>query len=185
MGVCPVKMMSGKVSVGTGLTSDYQVIDLPYGNGAFSMTILLPNRHDDVNAIASRLDGEEWDRAIGLITSRQELEVSLPRFRLEYETNLNDALKAMGMPQAFVPGGADFSGMSMAAGPDLYISEVKHKTFVQVDEEGTEAAAATQVGVSVVSLPVGIRVDRPFIVAIRERLSGTILFLGKVVEPTE
>jgi serine protease inhibitor len=110
--------------------------------------------------------------------------VSLPRFSLEYEKSLNDTLKELGIVQAFRPLGADFTGMS-SAGKQLYISEVKHKTFLKVDEEGTEAAAVTQVGISLTSAPVGIRVDRPFIVAIRERHSGTILFLGKVVLPED
>jgi len=87
------------------------------------------------------------------------------------------------MRQAFIPDGADFSRLSRTAGPHLYISFVKQNSFVDVNEVGTEAAAVTVVGVGVTSLPPQVRVDRPFVFAIRERLSGTILFMGKIVEP--
>ena len=101
----------------------------------------------------------------------------LPRFKLEYGVNLNDTLKALGMEIAFI-GGADFSGMA----PNLLISEVKHKTFVEVNEEGTEAAAAT--GVTILeSVPPDFRVDRPFFFAIYDAETETILFMGTVTEP--
>jgi serpin B len=89
------------------------------------------------------------------------------------------------MRQAFVPGGADFTRLSPTLGRDLFISFVKQKTFVDVNEVGTEAAAVTAVGVFVTSLPqrTVVRVDRPFVFAIRERLSGTILFIGKIMQP--
>jgi serpin B len=107
----------------------------------------------------------------------------MPKFSRSYETRLNDVLSAMGMGSAFSDG-ADFSRFSSdyAAG-DLCISEVKHKTFVEVNEEGTEAAAATSVGMVNTSAPQPIVIDRPFLLAIRERHSGTILFLGRIVDP--
>src|SRR5690606_38607749 len=104
-------------------------------------------------------------------------------FRLEYEQELSEVLQAMGMRQAFAPGGADFSGMVNGNGENLYLSSVLQKTFVEVNEEGTEAAVATSVGVSVTSLPPTMRIDRPFLFAIRENFSGAILFLGKVADP--
>src|SRR5690606_1471993 len=109
--------------------------------------------------------------------------LAVPRFRLEYEQELSEALEAMGMQRAFVPGGANFSGMSASHGEELYLSSVLQKTFVEVNEEGTEAAAATSVGVSVTSLPPTMRIDRPFLFAIRENFSGAILFIGKIVDP--
>jgi serpin B len=113
-------------------------------------------------------------------------DIYLPKFKLEYKKKLNDMLIAMGMSIAFTPGAADFTNIDRRGG--LFISEVMHKTFVQVDEEGTEAAAVTSVGISRTSIGPSdnfiMRVDRPFIVVIRERHSGTILFIGKVVEPT-
>jgi len=98
---------------------------------------------------------------------------------------LNDILKALGMEIAFIPDQADLTGIYK--GPEnLYISEVKHKTFVEVNEEGTEAAAATSVGLTLASAApsFSMRVDRPFVFFIRERSSGVILFIGKIVEPT-
>ena len=101
----------------------------------------------------------------------------LPRFKLEYEATLNNTLEALGMGIAF-GSGADFSGM----GPNLFISEVRHKTFVEVNEEGTEAAAVTAV-VGVKSVPSVFRVDRPFFFAIYDAETETILFMGTVTEP--
>ena len=106
----------------------------------------------------------------------------MPKFRLEYEKELSETLAALGMPTAF-GSLADFTGMSSAAGDELAISEVKHKSFVEVNEEGTEAAAVTSVGVVVTSTPTELRIDRPFLFAIREQFSGSILFMGKIVLP--
>jgi serpin B len=111
-----------------------------------------------------------------------EVDLWLPKLQLEWSRKLNDDLQALGMRTAFIPGGADFTAMS-SLGDGLYISRVKQKTFVKIDEEGTEAAAVTSTGVTTTSvqLPVTMRVDRPFIFAIRERLTGTVLFMGKIV----
>ena len=112
----------------------------------------------------------------------REIIFELPRFTLAYERMLNDDLTAMGMGIAFDPQRADFSRIASVAPERLFISFVKQKAFVAVDELGTEAAAVTAVGVALTSLPVipTMRVDRPFLFAIRERLSGTILFMGKI-----
>jgi serine protease inhibitor len=177
----PVQMMNTDGRFLYASTPEYQAVDLPYGNGAFTMTIVLPPHGGDVDQLLASLDAERWNGILGSLTESQ-IHVSLPRFRLEYEQSLNDVLEAMGMRRAFIPGGADFTRMS-SRGEDLYVSEVLHKTFVEVNEEGTEAAAATKVTISVVSMPPGIRVDRPFVFAIRERFSGTILFQGKIVDP--
>jgi serpin B len=115
------------------------------------------------------------------VSSLHESDVSvyLPRFRIEWERLLNDDLQQLGMRHAF--GAADFTRMS-PRGLDLYITKVLQKTFVDVDEEGTEAAAATMVGIGVTSAPASFRADRPFLVVIRERFSGTILFIGKIAQ---
>ena len=109
----------------------------------------------------------------------------MPKFTMRWEALLNDPLQALGMRQAFLGNVADFTRMSRAAGDHLYISKVKQKSFVDVHEEGTEAAAVTSVEIRVTCAcgPQVIRIDRPFIFAIRERFSGTILFLGKIVRP--
>jgi serpin B len=103
---------------------------------------------------------------------------------MEYEITYNDILKSMGMEHAFNEGLADFSGIADVSPQNLYISEVKHKTFVRVDEEGTEAAAVTSVGVGLTSLPPSMTVNRPFVFIIHERESGTNLFMGKVKDPS-
>jgi serpin B len=110
------------------------------------------------------------------------LVVSMPRFTVASDLGLNDALAALGMPTAFCgPWVTDFS--RMIAGVAACISNVRHKTWVEVNEEGTEAAAATSVEMGVTSVSQAIVVDRPFVFVIRERFSGTILFIGKVVDP--
>lgn len=158
---------------------EVQILELPYGNTAFTMTILLPAPDREINEFAASLTPElfnSWLNALG----ETKLSVDLPRFTLSYGRQLNEELKALGMEKAFVPDGADFTRMS-PLGRALFIQFVKQDTFVAVDEVGTEAAAVTTVGIGVTSAPPAIRIDRPFIFAIRERFSGTILFIGKVV----
>jgi serpin B len=115
-------------------------------------------------------------------------DISLPRFRVTYEAGLNDALKAMGMGVAFDPAQADFSGMMETSGQRVYISRVKHKTFAEVNEEGTEAAAVTSVEMRTTSLAAPTRtfrmvVDHPFFFAIRDNQTGAVLFMGSISEP--
>jgi len=162
-----------------------QAVDLAYGGGPFAMTVVLPREGGDVNALIGGLTASGWRDLTGGFTTR-EVDLYLPKFRLTWEDLLNAPLGALGMGIAFRPGEADFTGMSRQAGHQLFISKVKQKTFVDVNEEGTEAAAATAVEIGVTSVgperPV-MRVDRPFLFAIRERYSGTLLFIGKIVRP--
>ncbi len=114
---------------------------------------------------------------------RREGSIRLPRFKTDYDVTLNDSLKALGMEEAFSKQ-ANFSGI----GKNLAISQVKHKTFVEVNEEGTEAAAATSVGIVATSAtqkpePFKMIVDRPFFCAIRDNQTGSILFMGSIMEP--
>lgn len=163
-------------------TDTYQAVDLPYGGNAFSMTILLPKDPAGLGALVEGLDAEEWDHTLQQLHER-EVRLKLPRFELEYDVELNDVLSAMGMADAFDPGRADLSRMHRdALDLQLHVSKVKHKTFVEVDEAGTRAAGVTSVEVGFVSMPDQVRfeVDRPFLFAIRERFSGTILFVGAV-----
>lgn len=161
------------------------VLDLRYGGGAYSMTIVMPWDPAGMDALVAGLTLQQWNAWIAALDSTTAF-VSLPKFKLEYQLGLNDVLSALGMSVAFVPcpgvgDCADFTGMRSIR--DLYISEVMHKTFVDVNEEGTEAAAATSVGMAVASAPPSVVVDRPFLFAIRERFSGTILFMGRVMNP--
>jgi serpin B len=181
-GSLAVRMMQNQGRYGYAWLPDYEAVDLPYGNGAFTMTILLPPDGGDVNTFLGAFDDARWGQIVGTL-ARGEVVVELPRFRMEYEKTLNDPLKVLGINRAFDDRVADFSGMMDGPPGTLYITEVKHKTFVEVNEEGTEAAAATSVGIGITSAPPTFRVDRPFVFVIRERFSGTILFAGKIVAP--
>jgi serpin B len=158
-------------------------IDLPYGGKAFSMTIVMPPYGGGtIEALIGSLDAERWAEIIDGLSSA-ESNVVMPKFTLEYDIELNDVLKALGMEIAFDELNADFSNMYPPP-LQVFISKVKHKTFVDVNEEGTEAAAVTSVEIGLTSLPPTVYVDRPFVFAIRERFSGTILFVGRIMDPT-
>ena len=160
--------------------SRFQAVDLPYGGRAFSMTLLLPLQGLSVDSLAATLDAAAWEDIADGFHDR-DVQLFLPRFRMAYERTLNDDLTALGMVDAFDDLRADFTRMSPVDG--LFISRVKQKSWVDVNEEGTEAAAATKVSMAVVSSGPVVRADRPFLFFIRERLSGTILFAGKVASP--
>ena len=156
----------------------FQAVDLPYGGSAFSMSVLLPRPGMSVDDLAASLDPEQWEDIVSDLRET-DLQLFLPRFRLAHERKLNDDLAALGMVDAF-DHRADLTRLSPVGG--LWISSVKQKSWVDVNEEGTEAAAATAVTVVESAVPV-FRADRPFLFFIRERLSGTILFAGKLASP--
>ncbi|HEV8358227.1 MAG TPA: serpin family protein [Gemmatimonadales bacterium] len=162
-----------------GGTEDAEVVELLYGNGAFAMTLVLPRSGKTLGDLVAGLDTAQWNRWTATV-HEAEIGLTLPRFQLEYQRRLNDDLSALGMRIAFDDRRADFTRMADVAPERLYLTKVIQKTFVDVNEEGTEAAAATSVGIGVTSLPMTVAVDRPFLFAIRERLSGTILFLGQI-----
>lgn len=175
----PAKLMHRNGTMGFLGAKDYDAVDLPYGNSAFTMTVVLPHAGTSVEAVTSSLQSTAWSTAMGQLRV-VDVDLYLPRFRMEWSRTLNDDLKSLGMRDAFVDGGADLSRIGPSG---LFISYVKQKSYVDVNEEGTEAAAVTATGISITSAPqtVMMRVDRPFLFVIRERLSGTILFMGKVV----
>jgi serpin B len=177
----PVMLMRSQHGMRYLETPELQAVDLAYGGDAFAMTVILPKPGTDVETLAASLDSERWAAWVEQFDER-EVDLYLPKLKLEYERFLNEDLQALGMRQAFDYGVADFTRMS-PRGMELFISVVKHKTYVDVHEEGTEAAAVTSVEIRVESAPVipTMRVDRPYLFAIRERLSGTILFIGKIV----
>jgi serpin B len=165
-------------------TPEYTALELPYGGEAFAMTLVLPPEGVGLAEFVAGLDADAWKRILASLSPR-EPPVTLPKFRLEFDKQLNDVLKALGMEPAFDPSVADFSRMHRdALDMQLHLSEVKQKAFVEVDEKGTTAAAVTSVEVGVTSAPIGFTADRPFLFAIRERLSGTVLFTGLVYDPT-
>jgi serine protease inhibitor len=174
------KMMAQKATYAYYASEELQVIDLSYGERSFSMTIILPAQGKDIDQFAGELTQQQWNGLVNALDST-EVDLSMPKFKLEYEKNLNSELHALGMGIAF----SDFADFSRITHASLAISEVKHKTFVEVNEEGTEAAAVTSIGFRVTSLPSNpsMTINRPFIFAIREHASGTILFVGKIVNP--
>ncbi|MBL7067908.1 MAG: serpin family protein [Candidatus Marinimicrobia bacterium] len=176
------KMMSHQCDHNYFESEQFQAIDLPYGDAGFSMTILLPKPEVNIDSLIAQLNNETWNSWLGSF-SEQEVSFYLPKFKLEYEISLNDVLSALGMSVAFEPNLADFTNINKDG--NLYISNVKHKTFVKVNEEGTEAAAVTSVEITLTSISSGItmHINRPFVFAIRENHSGTILFIGKIIEP--
>ena len=182
-----VSMMYQEGKFGYCKDSDVQILELPYFGDELSMVILLPNEVDGLMALEQRLTAENLVRWIWLVsTNEREVELALPRFKQSCTFKLGEILMSMGMVDAFSQTSANFSGMDGTM--KLYISAVLHKAFVAVNEEGTEAAAATAVVVKMRSLPeapVIFCADHPFIFIIREKSSGSILFLGRVVRPTE
>ncbi|CAN5216838.1 serpin family protein [soil metagenome] len=173
----PVKMMNQEGAHRYFQTAEMEAVELPYGNGAFVMNVMLPAPGKDVDALIASLDTKQWQEWTNRFAEQQML-LQMPRFRIEYEKSFNQALQALGMGIAF-GGGHDFTGMSQR---NPWIDEVFQKTYVDVNEEGTEAAAVTKV-VMAESAPPTMRVDRPFIFAIRERFSGTLIFIGKIAAP--
>jgi len=175
------RFMTKEDTLSYRVADGWHAVEIPYGGGAWRMTVAVPlDTHglDDVmDDLETLLDPEAvWEERV--------MAIHLPRFELEWERVLNDDLKALGMTDAF-SGAADFTPMYRNALTDgLHVKEVKQKTFLEVDELGTEAAAVTSVEMGVVCAcgPPELRADRPFLLAIRERLSGTVLFAGLIVE---
>lgn len=161
-----------------------QIAELPYGNEAFSMVLMLPKPGVHVDRVIKELmNTQQWNGIVsGLEDFERKLTVSMPKFRFEYEKDLIPTLQAMGMTIPFMEGMADFSNMSSSGG--LYIGLVKQKTYVEVNEEGTEAAAVTVVGVEKSSVepddPLPFYVNRSFVYVIKEKSTGIILFTGKM-----
>jgi serpin B len=171
-----VPMMKQSMSFGYAEGSDYQAVELKYRGGDFSMVVLLP-RAGRFGEFEASLDAQKVEEIIGELENEIVI-LSMPKFSYDTGFRLEKTLADMGMPNAF--GNADFSGMTPNA--DLYITDAAHKAFVSVDEKGTEAAAATWVGVAGISNN-EFTMDRPFIFLIRDIPTSTILFLGRVLNP--
>ncbi len=169
-------------------TDDTQVLRMPYAGDELSMIIILPKAADGLADVATSLAQDGLDAlTTDLATAR--VAVALPKFTMSSQFSLGDMLRAMGMTDAFSDGQADFTGMSEQAKADgLHISAVVHQAFVDVNEEGTEAAAATAVGIQVTSIPpppIEFTADHPFVFVIRHDATGTILFIGRVIDPSQ
>ncbi|MCH2125207.1 MAG: serpin family protein [Pirellulaceae bacterium] len=171
-----------------GENDDLQILELPYGEGEVSMFVLLPRKRDGLKSVEEKLSTESVKKWIGRMQPRTDVRVFLPKFKLTAELNLVKALGALGMTSAFDERTADFSGTT--GNRDLYISAVLHKAFVDVHEEGTEAAAATGIVLKTRSLAPGkpkespvFRADHPFVFLIRDNMNDAILFLGRMEKP--
>jgi|YNPMSStandDraft_1061717.scaffolds.fasta_scaffold00706_6 serpin B len=163
--------------------ADFQLVSLPYEGGRIEMVVILPAA-GQFEALQAKIDPAWLTEALA---QRQlhTVNLSMPKFKVESDFSLVDALSTLGMPAAFQPDQADFSGMD--GRQDLYIGEVLHKAYVNVDEAGTEAAAATAVIMELTAAlpeqPVIMTVNRPFLFLIREVQSGSLLFVGQVTQP--
>jgi serpin B len=187
-GVATVETMLMRQSRPFGYAEDegLQILEMPYAGEDLSMLVLLPTAKDGLPGLEANLSPqnlERWRKSLGT----REVHVEFPRFKMTSAFSLNKTLWAMGMRDAFSEGKANFAGMD---GRDdwLYIGAVLHKAFVEVNEEGTEAAAATAVVVQARAMPrqwQTFRADHPFIFLIQERKSGNILFMGRVADPTK
>jgi serpin B len=165
-------------------TNGFQALELPYGSNQLSMVVLLPSQSDGYGQLEQRLSPTFVQSVLGQMR-KQPVEIFLPRFTLESSFNLADTLSQMGMPDAFTQGVADFSGMDGTK--DLFISVLVHKAWAQVNEQGTEAAAATVGGVTTSVAGGGnpiFRADHPFIFFIRDIQSGSLLFMGRLLDPS-
>lgn len=184
--VVPVGMMHQPLASVRYLENDqFQAVELPYATNQASMLILLPRQVDGLHQLEQQLSPALLSAVLAGMY-QHDVEIFLPRFTLESSFGLNSALVEMGMPDAFVPGVADFSGLDGTQ--DLYISDVIHKAWGEVNEAGTEAAAATVVviGTTAVGPPTPVfRADHPFLFFIRDTQTGSLLFIGRLAEPSQ
>lgn len=164
----------------------FSAIELPYGQGNFNMMLLLPNYEKSVDVIIEQLNASNWTKWQNDFEITNEVDIVLPKFKIEYDKKLKDIMQLMGMNEAFTTL-ADFSSINPQK--DLFISEILHKTFIEVDEEGTEAAAVTALIFDTTSIGPDkpqkkyFHCTRPFLFAITEKETGAILFMGKVGKP--
>ncbi|MGI0485593.1 serpin family protein [Pantanalinema rosaneae CENA516] len=178
-----VAMMSQRGDYRYYETDQFQAVNLPYGDRRVSMVIFLPKQTSNLSQFYKTLTAENWQTWSQRFRSRPGT-VQIPRFKMEYDIELNQALSNLGMAEAFGRR-ANFSNLSDTP---MQIDQVKHKTFVEVNEEGTEAAAVTSIGIRTTSIqlddtPFTFKADRPFFCAIRDNQTGTILFMGAIVNP--
>ncbi len=178
-----VPMMKQNKNYGYAAGDNYQAVEIPYDGRELSMVVLLP-KSGQFTSFESTLSGQTVQAVIKSLKS-QSVNLTMPKFKFDSQFGLKPTLGAMGMPVAFTED-ADFSGMNGKR--DLMITDVVHKAFVAVDEDGTEAAAATAVIVGLTSAPaqpVAFTMDRPFIFLIRDIQTGAVLFVGRVMNPAE
>jgi serine protease inhibitor len=159
--------------------TDLQLLDIPYGNGQFRFTVVMPHKVENFKALTDGIDAAQLN-AWTAQSDSGAVELEMPRFTMKWKEDLKSTLETMGMKTV------DFPGLFEKTDSDLEISRVIHQTFIDVNEEGSEAAAATAIGIREVSAPAKptrITINRPFLFMIREKHSGTILFIGRLMDP--
>jgi serpin B len=164
---------------------DYEAVNLYYGDAGFAMTLILPDEGVGLKNWVNDLDWNKWQELTGGFNN-VTLTLDMPKFETEYEIeDFKKVLREMGITDAFDPAQSNFSRINPVR-DDLHISDTRHKTFVRVNEEGTEAAAATSVEINLTSMPQSVQIsfDRPFLYVIREVESETILFMGTMNDPS-
>ena len=163
---------------------DCQILEMPYIGSKMSMVIFLPVETDGLGSLEGKIAYDNFKKSLSTLDSSrpEEMEVFLPKFKLTQQFSLNDVLSKMGASEMFIAGKADFSGITADS---LYVSQVVHKAFIEVNEEGTEAAAATGIGVNALSLKPMFNADHPFLFFIRHNDTGAILFMGRLLKPSE
>jgi serpin B len=175
--------MIGEVGAKFIIKNSLKVLELPYGRTNFTMVLIMPN--NNFNSFLSSFSYGEWQAitsSIDEVDDYSKLIVYMPKFKFSYEKYLKDQLKSMGMVDAFIASLANLSGIS---DNPIVVSFVKQNTFVEVNEEGTEAAAVTTIGFEYTSNPGStfVTIDKPFIFAIRERTTNTLMFIGQIANP--
>ena len=161
------------------------MLELPYTGDRLSLQILLPRKGNNLAALEQKLRTVDLQQLFDSNRGEEKVAVTLPKFKLEQTIPLTDHLQKLGMTDMFVGGKADFSAIDGSR--NLYVSEVVQKAFIEVNEEGSEAAAATGMGMMMRSMPAPPQefvVDHPFIFYIRDKLTGMLLFQGRVANPT-
>lgn len=179
-----VPLMKVKDKFGYSEQIGYEALKIPYGRGKFGMVILLPDVGKTPDQVIAQMTSSDWAALNTSLIANNKVDVWLPRFKFTWESDLKDILTSLGMGIAFSSTDANFSKINNTS--QLYITKVKHKTFVEVDEEGTTAAAATSVGIGFTSVGPGgpeFHAIRPFLFFITEEDTGAILFAGKVENP--
>ncbi len=185
--IVTVPFMAQQTSVSYGAGDGYQIVELRYAGSRFAFTILMPDT-GQFETMEAALAAGGFDAAIDQLSPVSDVDLIMPKFTFDSGASLVPALQSLGITDAFDPGAADFAGMIAGTTPEaLWIGDVLHKAFIAVDENGTEAAAATveiMVGSAAPGTePIEVRIDRPFVFAIRDRATGTVLFLGRVMNP--
>jgi serpin B len=183
-----IPMMNKEDKLEYTSNSLFEAVKLPYGNGQYNMIVMLPANDKNSQNVIDELSADNLTKWRKEFKTEEHVVVTMPRFKFSFETSLKEVLKEMGMNEAFSENSADFS--KITGKKDLFISSVRHKSFIDVNENGTEAAAVTSITFTTTSAGPGdpvqkiyFTVDKPFVFAITEKDTGAILFMGEVQNP--